>query len=115
MKYKLIISPRAKQDRDRAFEWYTANYSKEFADRWYEGISNAVESLRRDPMRCAQAHEADQFPFAVYELLYGRRRNKHRILFTIHDDTVVILHLRHSAQRDLIKNDLDFSAPESIQ
>jgi plasmid stabilization system protein ParE len=106
MKYKLIISTRAQLDRDRAYEWYKSNYPKEFADRWYEGIANAVGSLRQNPLRCGKAHEAHQFSFALYELLFGKRRNKHRILFTVHEDTVVILHLRHSAQRDLTKDDL---------
>jgi plasmid stabilization system protein ParE len=61
MKYKLIISTRAEQDRDRAFEWYRANYSNEFANRWCEGISNAVDSLRRNPLRCAKAHNRINF------------------------------------------------------
>jgi hypothetical protein len=35
--------------------------------------------------------------------------------FAVHDDTVVILHLRHSAQRDLTEDDLEFSSGDLPQ
>ncbi len=106
MKYQLIVSDRAKGDRDRAFNWYYQNYSPEFAARWYEGISEAVDSLALDPMRCHKARENDCFSFELCELFYGRRKHKHRILFTVENDVVSVLHIRHSAQRDLTPDDL---------
>jgi plasmid stabilization system protein ParE len=106
MTYKLIVSDRAKQDRDRAFDWYLKNYSQEFAARWYEGISEAIEALSREPMRCHKAAENDRFPFTLYEKLYGRRMHKHRILFRVELDVVSILHIRHSSRRDLTVDDL---------
>jgi plasmid stabilization system protein ParE len=105
MTYRLILTPRAKQDRDRAFQWYSDHYSKRFADRWYQGVARAIESLRRNPLRCHKAFENDYFSFELYELLYGRRRNKHRILFRVEGDLVVILQIRHSAMRDLTDDD----------
>jgi hypothetical protein len=33
--------------------------------------------------------------------LYGRGRGVHRILFTIKDATVVVLHVRHGARKHL--------------
>jgi plasmid stabilization system protein ParE len=71
MIYKLVLTPRAKMDRDRAFDWYCTNYSKEFAARWYDGISRTLKSLTVDPMLCHKAHENDRFPFEVYEILHG--------------------------------------------
>jgi plasmid stabilization system protein ParE len=106
MTYILVITRRAKQDRDRAFEWYRANFSHEFAGHWYNGIALAIGSLQISPMQCHKAHENDQFPFDLYELLYGSRRNKHRILFRVEGNRVVILHIRHSAQVDLLEGDL---------
>jgi plasmid stabilization system protein ParE len=106
MSYKLIVTERAKEDRDRAFDWYSENYSKEFAARWYEGISEAVVSLARNPMRGHLARESDRFPFELYELLVGKRMNKHRILYTVEGVVVQILRIRHSAQRDLGDEDL---------
>ena len=37
MNYKLVVTDRAKQDRDRAFDWYSTKSSKGIADRWYKG------------------------------------------------------------------------------
>jgi hypothetical protein len=57
-------------------------------------------------MLCHKAHENDRFPFEVYEILHGRRINKYRILFTVDKDSVIVLHIRHSAQRDVTADDL---------
>jgi plasmid stabilization system protein ParE len=105
MTHKLIITPRAARNRDDAFEWYCANYSKEYADRWYDGISKAVESITANPLLCHKARESHLAPFELYEFLFGKRRYKHRILFTIENDAVIILRIRHSAQRDLTGDD----------
>jgi hypothetical protein len=45
-------------------------------------------------------------PFDLYELLYGTKRNKHRVIFTIREDVVFIVRLRHSAQGELTEDDL---------
>ena len=106
MSYRLDITDRAKQDRDRAFDWFRANYSEGFAARWYEGISDAIVSLTGDPLLGHKAPENDRFPFELYELLYGKRMNKHRILYTVQNDMVLVLRIWHSAQRDLTEEDL---------
>jgi plasmid stabilization system protein ParE len=106
MKYKLIITDRAKKDRDREFHWFSENYSKEFAARWYVGVSDAVRSIGRDPSIGHKADENDRFAFELYQFLYGTRKNKHRILYAIESDTVSILHIRHSAQSELTGDEL---------
>jgi plasmid stabilization system protein ParE len=106
MSFRVGLTARAECDRDAAFAWYAENYSRDFAIRWYEGIQAALESLSVTPRRCGIAHESSKFAFEVRELLYGRRVHKHRILFTIHEDLVLVLHIRHSAQRDLTEDDL---------
>ena len=35
------------------------------------------------------------------QLLYGKRHNKHRILFTIRDNDVIVLFVHHSARAEL--------------
>ena len=47
---------------------------------------------------------AGRFPEEIRELLYGRsgkRRRRHRIIFTIRDDAVHILYVRHTARNEL--------------
>jgi plasmid stabilization system protein ParE len=106
MKYEIRLSRRATEDRNRAYAWYATNYSEEFALRWFTGITNAIESLAASAMSQPKAIESNRFTFDVYEVLYGSKRNKHRILFTFRDDVVYILHIRHSAQRELTEDDL---------
>jgi hypothetical protein len=42
-----------------------------------------------------------EFPFDVRQLLYGRKPNVYRVLFTIEDDIVTILHIRRPRQQQL--------------
>ena len=105
MNFKVLLTARAELDRDRAFEWYSANYSGQFAERWLEGVTRALMSLAKNPLGCPKAAESSRFVFDLRELLFGRKRNKHRILFEVVDDNVVVLHIRHSARRDLTADD----------
>ena len=105
MKFIVSLTARAEQDRQRAFEWYAANYSVEFATRWFSGITHAMHSLPHMPERCHKAREDECFSFSLHELLYGKRM-KHRVLFRIQASEVVVLHIRHSAQHDLAEGDL---------
>ena len=106
MTYKVSLSRRAELDREQAFDWYCANYSEAYALRWFNGITLAMATLRRNPQRCHMANENDRFQFDVHEMIYGPKKNKHRILFRIDSDLVLVLHIRHSAQRDLSDDDL---------
>jgi plasmid stabilization system protein ParE len=104
MKYIVSLTSRAEQDRERAFEWYSKNYSPAFAHVWFNGIVGALSSLATHPERCHRARENDQFSFDLYELVYGKRRNKYRILFRIHRNIALVLHIRHSAQDDVTED-----------
>lgn len=60
------------------------------------------------PKRCPLARENEYFSKEIRQLLYGQGRNSYRILFTIVEEpelsTVRILHIRHSAQQTLGRN-----------
>lgn len=107
MTYKLHIAKRAEQDCDDTFEWYRRNYSESFAVRWYSTISKSIRDLIENPLRYGFARENDRFPFELRELLYGRsKKNRHRILYTVEEKTVYVLHIRHSARDELDEADL---------
>ena len=105
MRYVVSLTARAEQDRQRAFEWYAENYFLEFAMRWFIGITKATHSLAHMPERCHKARENEFFSFGLYELLYGKR-TKHRVLFRIQANEVLVLHIRHAAQKDLDESEL---------
>ena len=64
----------------------------------------AVHALADGPERWPLAPESDAFPRRqqIRQLLYGKRRNVYRVLYTIHADRVSVLHVRHAA-RDFLK------------
>lgn len=64
-----------------------------------------MHSLAHMPDRCHRAREDEYFSFHLRELLYGKRM-KHRVLFRIQANEVLVLHIRHAAQRDLTEHDL---------
>jgi plasmid stabilization system protein ParE len=102
MTYRVIVEPTAEREIRSAVRWKTENASPTAAARWYNGLIKKIETLHRLPTRCPLAAENDRFPEDIRELLYGRdKRHKHRILFTIRDDAVHILYVRHSARDEL--------------
>jgi plasmid stabilization system protein ParE len=77
--YRLRVSRRALSDADETHEWLCQNVSRDWADRWYRGLFEQIETLTRHPLRHPRAAESDKFPEEVRELLYGKHKNKHRI------------------------------------
>lgn len=107
MTYRVLLSDLAQRDLVRACAWWAQNRSPEQARRWYTGFSAAIRSLAQNAERCPRASESESFPFEIRQLNYGiGRRPTHRAVFTIREDTVVVLRIRHLAQDQLLPNDL---------
>jgi plasmid stabilization system protein ParE len=101
MTYRVVIEATAEREIRAVVRWKTQNASPTVAARWYNGLLKKIATLRTHPTRCPVAAENDKFPIEIRELLYGRRRNVFRIIFTIRDDTVSILFVHHGAQQEL--------------
>jgi plasmid stabilization system protein ParE len=97
MKYKVIVQPPARADIEAAY-LYLRERAPAAAERWLDGIENAVLTLERLPARCGVAPESKEFPEEIRHLLYGRRGGVYRILFVIRGDEVRVLHVRHGAR-----------------
>lgn len=54
------------------------------------------------PSRCSLAFENSFCDEEIRQLVYGKGRNAYRILFTIVDDSVQIIFVRHAAQKPII-------------
>jgi hypothetical protein len=65
--------------------------------RWFRVLQDASASLGEFPERCPLAPESEVFPFQVRHLLYGNPPHVCRILFTIENKTVYVLHIRTAA------------------
>ena len=104
MKYRIELAATAKADIRGQGQWLCDEVSPAAADKWLTGLYKTIDTLQTRPLRCPVAAESDKFPEEIRELLYGRsgkRKHKHRIIFTIRDDTVHVLYVRHTARDEL--------------
>ncbi len=105
MAFQVVFRPRARSDIAATVAWF-ARTSPAAAARWRAGLLRIVENLETDPNRYPAADEAADLGVDLRQLLYGRRRNVHRVLFTIEGQTVNILRIRHAAQDQLASDDI---------
>jgi plasmid stabilization system protein ParE len=105
MSFQVVFRPRARADIDATVAWL-ARTNAAAAARWRSGLLRIVENLETDPHRYAAADEAADLGVDLRQLLYGRRRNVYRILFTIEGQTVNVLRVRHAAQDRLRPGDV---------
>ena len=101
MTYRVIVEPTAEREIRAAVRWKTENASPTLAAKWFHGLLKKIDTLRTHPTRCPLAAENDEFPVEIRDLLYGRRGNMFRIIFTIKDNYVLVLYVRHGAQQEL--------------
>ena len=101
MAFRVKTSARAKRDLRNILGWLLSQGAGEAGLRWFQGLRDAIASLAHSPERCALAPEKDVFPFDVRQMLYGSRRYRYRVLFTIEGDTVTVLHIRHGRRQHL--------------
>lgn len=103
----VLVTDRAQTELDKSHDWWARNRSPAQADRWYTGFVQAMLALEENPERCPLAPEDELFPIQLRQLNYGLGSNPtHRALFTIRPRAVVILRVRHLAQRSLSGDDL---------
>ena len=99
MGYSVIIEERAQREIAEASAWI-AQHSPERAAIWHFDIENAIFSLENNPFRCPIAPESQSFPEEIRHLIFGQ----YRILFTVRDEAVHVLRVRHG-RRDYAKPD----------
>jgi plasmid stabilization system protein ParE len=101
MTYRIVIEPTAERGIRSAVRWKTEHATPAIAARWYNGLQKKIATLRTHPARCPLAAENDKFPIDIRVLIYGRRRDVFRILFTIQDDMVSVLFVHHASRAEL--------------
>ncbi|HEV3116138.1 MAG TPA: type II toxin-antitoxin system RelE/ParE family toxin [Gemmataceae bacterium] len=100
MKYLVVVQPSAQAEIEEAYEW-TARRAPLTAARWYDGLLKAIESLADNPQRSSLAPEDNYFEEEIRNLLYRKRKNIYRVIFTIRGETVHVLHFRRGARQVL--------------
>ena len=93
-RYSVIILPEAEQDIEDAY-LYIKEDSSQNAMNWYRNIYTKIQSLSSFPLRCPLAPENDIFQEEIRHLII----HNYRILYTVIENTVYILHARHGRQQ----------------
>ena len=99
-RWNVIVELPAQQDIAECRLWI-AEENMGAADRWFDGIYETIGSLEIFPERCPLAPESKFLNVEIREIFHGRRRHKYRILFTVSEDAVRVLHVRHGARLTL--------------
>ena len=111
MTYTVRSLPRAERDFNRHLH-FIANRSKPGAKAWAKAFERALSRLADNADSCPLAYEDESVDFEVREQLFKTRRGlMYRILFTIRDQTVFLMHIRGPGQ-DYVKPDSLAMPPE---
>ncbi len=107
MQFQVRLTRHAELEIESIYLWLK-EYNPDYADQWFRGLMDSIATLQEKPRRCSLAKENNSFPEEIRQLLYGKSQNKYRAIFTIQEDTVHILYVRHSARSSVTFNPLDF-------
>src|SRR5436309_2452304 len=97
MTYKVVITDTARDELDQAYEWLVKE-TPLHAPEWHDGLADAILSLDTSPARCPLAPESRKAVEKIHQLLYGNKQHAYRILFSIRNDMVLVLHILHAAR-----------------
>jgi plasmid stabilization system protein ParE len=105
--HAVVFTQQAARELEAIAEWWAERRSVQQAARWYEGFSSKIEALCDDPDRLPLADESPDFPYELRELHFGLgSRPTHRAVYTIVSEFVVVLTIRHVAQRAIGPDDI---------
>lgn len=105
MAFKVKPSALATQHIEETYLWIHES-NPGVADKWFNGLMTALDSLKDSPRRCSIIPEQDDFTQEIRHLIYQK---KYRIIFTVQDEeeTVYVLAVRHTARKPLESADLE--------
>jgi plasmid stabilization system protein ParE len=79
MVFRVELAPRAFADLDSIAGYIRERESFESAEKWFNAILRAIESLAEMPQRCRVAEESRDLGREVRVLLYGRKNRAYRV------------------------------------
>jgi plasmid stabilization system protein ParE len=105
MIFLVHITVAAEHDIDETLAWMVKR-APTAAARWHAALRKKVQSLENKPQRFPLAAEAEWLKIDLHEMLFGRRRNVIRILYTIDGEVVTVHHIRRATRDWLQPGDL---------
>src|SRR5207248_5395427 len=101
MIHQVRISARAKRDVDEALGSLVGR-APQGAARWHAALLNKIQTLEDNPTQWPLADTTEQLGVELRQLLFGKRRNVFRILFTV-DGEIINVHHIWRATRDWLQ------------
>jgi toxin ParE1/3/4 len=99
--YSVTIEPSARLDIAQHYAYLTVHaHSAEYPEVWFDNIDAAILGLSDFPMRFGIAPETREFGEEIRHCIVG----SYRVLFTVRDDHVSVIHVRH-ARQDVFRPD----------
>ncbi len=109
---KVVVQRLAKIDIQEA--WHRAAVrAPRTADAWLDRLQETISTLQQNPDRCPLAAENGRVEVELRELLFGRRPNVFRIVFTIDADTVRVLRFLRASRRHMSRQQVIDALEES--
>jgi plasmid stabilization system protein ParE len=98
MTYSVILLTRAKHDVATIQNWI-AERSPSGATKWFNSFVAALKTLENNPYGCELAPEDQVVGRGIRQLLFRTRKgHRYRILFTVENDIVHVVHVRAPGQ-----------------
>jgi plasmid stabilization system protein ParE len=97
LRYTVVVQPSAEAEIEAAYVYLAQAASPDVAIRWFNELDAAIDTLVTMPRRCPLAPEDAYFADEIRQLLVA----PYRVLFTIRQKRVHVLHVRHRARRTL--------------
>ncbi len=107
MEFQVELTRSSEQQIEAIYLWLKAR-NPEYADQWFRGLMNLIATLQDKPRRCALIKKNHFTSEEIRQILYGKSRNKYRVIFAVREDIVHIVYVRHSAQSSITFDSVDF-------
>lgn len=104
--YTVELDPRAIDDIENALAWLSEKAPSELPE-WIDALESKIRSLETMPERCPLAPENHQWEseLELRQLLFDRYPSIYRIIFTVLENTVRVLQVRHGSRRFLFESE----------
>lgn len=111
MAFRVEVAPQALDDLDGISDHLTLAAGFAVAQRWFNGMMDAIRTLEQFPARCPVAPESRALGREVRVLLHGRKGRAYKIFYEVwpegpEEGVVRVFHVRHWARKPLLKDDL---------
>lgn len=103
--YAIVFAPTALQDIEESLEWLAAHTPVNLSE-WLAALKADINTLSQLPERCPYAPENGLWgEEELRQLVFQRYASKYRVIYSVCENTVQILSIRHGSRRYLHDED----------